>query len=156
MEWIRHSNLIENVDDHKEDARSEKAYRWLMKQELNLNTIRTVHDMVMLKKLEQRERGRWRQCGVIVGGRLCPSYSSVPGLMDAWMTCYSKSGTEEMIRQAHIEFEKIHPFVDGNGRTGRMILNWQREKAGFKPLLIRYDARGEYYQWFKEKPSLQE
>lgn len=154
--WIRHSNLIEEVDDAKEDARSIRAYKWFLKQPLDLTTILDLHDKVMEKKLSRYERGHWRKCAVIVGGRLCPHHSMVPGLMQAWITCYSKSATEEMIRQAHIEFEKIHPFVDGNGRTGRMIMNWQRQKAGLKPLLIRYDARGEYYQWFKGKPSLLE
>jgi len=49
----------------------------------------------------------------------------------------------------HIHFEKIHPFVDGNGRMGRILMNWQRVKVGLQPLIIWASERQAYYAWFK-------
>jgi len=48
----------------------------------------------------------------------------------------------------HINFEKIHPFIDGNGRIGRMLLNWQRVKLGLPVLVIKESEKQEYYKWF--------
>ena len=57
---------------------------------------------------------------------------------------------EETIEQDHIWFEKIHPFEDGNGRTGRILMNIQRLNAGL-PLLIIHEGKEqmEYYKWFQ-------
>ena len=80
-------------------------------------------------------------------------WSEVPTQMAAWTwnNKYAHERGEEAIRQGHIDFETIHPFEDGNGRTGRMLMSWQRKKAGLEPLLIRASERWEYYQWFKSR-----
>ena len=51
----------------------------------------------------------------------------------------------------HVKYEKIHPFADGNGRTGRMFMNWTRLKRNNEPLLIIHEGeeQREYYGWFK-------
>jgi Fic family protein len=56
---------------------------------------------------------------------------------------------EEQIKQWHINFEHIHPFEDGNGRTGRILMNIQRLKIGL-PLLIIHTGQEQqdYYKWF--------
>lgn len=46
----------------------------------------------------------------------------------------------------HGEFVKIHPFVDGNGRTARLLLNFELMKTGFPPVIIKKDMRSEYYE----------
>lgn len=59
--------------------------------------------------------------------------------------------TEDSIRSWHIAFQRIHPFRDGNGRTGRIILNWQRVQAGL-PILVIQSApieRAAYMEWFR-------
>jgi Fic family protein len=50
----------------------------------------------------------------------------------------------------HIRYEHIHPFVDGNGRTGRMFMNWERLKAGLPLLVIKESKKYDYYDWFKD------
>lgn len=146
--WIRESNLIEGVDDPKEDARSQRAWKWFLTQRLRLETILALHNKIMFKKLLSHERGHWRMENVTVGGRTPIDWSEVLGQMQAWEGNYHWADTEDQIKKAHIEFEIIHPFIDGNGRTGRMIMNWQRVKAGLEPLCIEAVKRWDYYKWF--------
>lgn len=50
----------------------------------------------------------------------------------------------------HIEFEGIHPFIDGNGRTGRMLVNLELMKAGYPPIAIKFTEKMTYYDAFDE------
>ena len=56
---------------------------------------------------------------------------------------------EETIKRFHISFEDIHPFGDGNGRVGRLIYCWMREKMGMPIHIIYEKDKQEYYQWFR-------
>lgn len=51
----------------------------------------------------------------------------------------------ELAAWTHAEFVRIHPFIDGNGRTGRLIMNYQLMRQGFLPILIDKDTRLDYY-----------
>ena len=57
--------------------------------------------------------------------------------------------SEHEIKMSHVEFEEIHPFVDGNGRTGRILMNLYRIYMGF-PILIIHTGKEqkEYYSWW--------
>jgi hypothetical protein len=70
----------------------------------------------------------------------------VDGLMTNWCMDYEQMGW----KKAHVAFETIHPFVDGNGRIGRILMNWQRLQEGL-PILIIHEGpeQMEYYKWFK-------
>lgn len=51
------------------------------------------------------------------------------------------------ILDTHIQFERIHPFSDGNGRTGRMILNYSLLQQGFPPLIIEKETKAQYIEF---------
>jgi hypothetical protein len=66
-----------------------------------------------------------------------------------------KSTKEVFIKQWHINFEGIHPFEDGNGRIGRILMNLQRLSVGL-PILIIHEGEEqfEYYKWFKKNVTI--
>jgi Fic family protein len=69
--------------------------------------------------------------------------------MEQFMHWYKTEGQQihPVTRAAvvHIEFVKIHPFVDGNGRTARLLLNFELMKNGYPPIVIQKVHRAEYY-----------
>lgn len=54
----------------------------------------------------------------------------------------------ERIARFHLEFEGIHPFIDGNGRAGRLILNLDLMQNGYLPINIKFTDRKKYYEAF--------
>ena len=52
----------------------------------------------------------------------------------------------DSILDAHIQFERIHPFSDGNGRTGRMLMNYSLLQEGFPPLIIEKETKATYIE----------
>lgn len=55
-------------------------------------------------------------------------------------------GLLEKIAFSHVQLAKIHPFLDGNGRCARLVLNFQLMKNGFAPVIIPYDERARYFE----------
>ena len=149
QEWIIQSNEIEEVYDPEAHALAQKAFDEFLSGPFSLKRIRDCHK-TLYGMFDPEIAGVWRKFDVQVGARICPSWWAVPHLMRGWLSDHRMAKTAEEIKQAHIFFEKVHPFGDGNGRVGRMILNYQRVKAGLEPLLIKKSERWEYYEWFQE------
>lgn len=152
-QWIRESNLIESVNEPEADEICTKAYRQFLRGPLTFRTLMKLHGKVMAGREIYGERhpeweGTLRNVDVMVGGRVCPEWHQVPSLMLQWFSIWALADTEESIKQAHIKFEHIHPFADGNGRVGRMVLNYQRNKIGLPPADITWMERWSYYAWF--------
>lgn len=150
LEWIRESNLIENIDSSQEDERCLRVWKELQRKRWTIDTILWVHRRIMWG-LNRRIAGKFRDCNVRVGDRVCPNWRTVLSSISSWVWLkeYVYERGELAIKQSHIEFEKIHPFKDGNGRVGRMLMNWQRKKGKFEPLLIKKSERFFYYEWFE-------
>lgn len=148
---IHHSNLIEGFDSERADRDSMTAWKWLIKQEsLSHGIIRKLQKRLTTFQTDMRPdwRGYYRDLSmqrVWVGGREGYPPGFIKPAMEEWL----EKCTDADPKQAHIEFEKIHPFVDGNGRTGRMLMWWMEIKQGKEPTLIKYEDRFDYYAWFQ-------
>lgn len=160
-EHVRQSNCIENIDDPTADAVGVAAWAWLIQQPtLTEEVVLMLHRITTAAQwdLLDEARGAWRTVDVSVGGRICPSWQQVPELMTQWLerwgTVPETGGVREAARRAHVQFEHIHPFEDGNGRTGRFLMWWHELQMGEEPTLIPAATKHtDYYPWFGETPA---
>jgi len=147
---IHESNLIENIDSSYEDNQSFKA--WLFLKDipfLTKDVLKELHRLVTVRNLEPEYQGKLRnelRINVSVGGRIAPQWFLVEHLVSNWLLDYESLEPIE----AHIRYEKIHPWVDGNGRTGRLLLWYHERKLGREPtLFFDKDKYEKYYPLFK-------
>lgn len=152
IKFIEHSNKIEGINDPREVPFSIIAWNDLIRLDrLFVGDILNVHKNIMMN-LRPDIAGKIRNCYVTVGGRSCPHPEFVEDLLDDWVFTYGKGvKTAAHAKQSHIDFERIHPFEDGNGRTGRLLWLWFREKAKLPFQHIKYEDRFKYYEWFADK-----
>ncbi len=155
IDFLEQSNLIESVGVEGMDD-SVKAYEYLMaiKAPLTKEHLLEIHRLV-LKTLKPSIAGKIRKGLVMVGGRYCPPAKEIPEKLERFFELvnhkrkeFSRTEKEVYCKLTHIDFEKMHPFMDGNGRVGRLILNWQRKQMGLPLLIIQNNRKYDYYNWF--------
>ena len=118
---------------------------------LTLHFIKGLHQLI-LKGIDDEWAGVWRKSNVIIAGatHVPPSHIQVPEQMEALANWYSEASQNlhpvKLAAQLHSDFVKIHPFVDGNGRTARLLMNFELMKNGFPPLILPVEKRLEYYE----------
>lgn len=141
--------------DHMEAVGHKEAFdfvRELVQSNVPMSerVIQQIHYLVLADKKD--DRGVYRRVPVrIMGAYHEPAqpYMIAPS-MEQLMISYAES-TEHIVTKLarfHIEFEGIHPFIDGNGRTGRLLVNLELMKAGFSPIDIKFTDRKSYYDAF--------
>lgn len=109
------------------------------------------HKILMLHQdLLPNEKGYFRNIPIYIGDRCGVSPELIRPLLEDWCEDIKSSFRDDDIKADHVQYEIIHPFVDGNGRTGRMFMNWQRLKVGLPILIIKESEKYEYYKWFEE------
>ena len=143
------------LKDHMEAVGHKEAFdfvRELVQENAPLSerVIQQIHYLVLADKKE--DRGVYRRVPVrILGARHEPvqPYLIQPKL-EQLLREYAESGEHPVTKLArfHIEFEGIHPFIDGNGRTGRLLVNLELMKAGYPPIDIKFTDRLAYYRAF--------
>lgn len=123
------------------------------KAALSLKLILSWHK-ILLSHIDDKIAGRFRigKEWVRVGNHLGANPVFVATLMQELVDRFKKDKTSyflDAIADFHAEFETIHPFVDGNGRMGRVLINLQLVKAGFPPIIIPNKSKHtEYYPLF--------
>ncbi|MBP5134382.1 MAG: Fic family protein [Paludibacteraceae bacterium] len=145
------------LKDHLETVGYKDAFYFVIDlvkhtQPLTEYTIKQIHQLVLADK--PSDRGVYRSIPVrIMGASHTPAqpYLIAPK-MEYLIESYneSESNIVSKLAQFHIDFESIHPFVDGNGRTGRLLVNLELMKAGFPPIDIKFTDRMRYYAAFDE------
>ncbi|MCM3337967.1 MULTISPECIES: Fic family protein [unclassified Paenibacillus] len=139
LEAINHKDAILYVEEivQKQEPLSE----W---------QIKSIHRLI-LKGIDDEHAGAYRKENVLISGaeHLPPEAVQVPVQMEEFIKWYGNEGQKQhpVVRAAliHSDFVKIHPFIDGNGRTARLLLNFELMKNGYPPIVIEKDMRAEYY-----------
>ncbi len=124
------------------------------KNELNLTVILFLHKM-LISNIRDDIAGRLRQGNeyVRVGSYIAPGPHEVTNLLETMLAEYQAKNHENIIKRIskfHLTFEHIHPFIDGNGRIGRILNNYLLIREGFVPINIKFIDRKKYYEAFEE------
>lgn len=145
------------LKDHMEAVGHKEAFEYvseLVKDNVPIseNVIKQIHFLVLADKKD--DRGVYRRVPVrIMGAQHEPvqPYLIEPK-MEQLLRDFKESSEHIVTKLArfHIEFEGIHPFIDGNGRTGRLLVNLELMKAGYPPIDIKFTDRITYYNAFDE------
>ena len=91
---------------------------------------------------------------IILGAEhIPPKPERVPNLMNYFIANYNncEESIFDKIARYHIEYESIHPFQDGNDRTGRLLINYELIKNNFPPAVIDVENRTKYYELLQTK-----
>ena len=145
------------LKDHLEAVGHRDAFLYVQdiaKSEVELSeyVIKNIHSLVLMNRPE--DKGQYRRIPVrIMGAYTEPvqPYLIEPKMVDLLHANENRKSTMttvERIAYFHLEFEGIHPFIDGNGRTGRLILNLELIRAGFPPINVKFEDRKRYYEAF--------
>ncbi|SHE60776.1 Fic/DOC family protein [Alkalibacter saccharofermentans DSM 14828] len=139
LEAINHREAILFVEDLI--ANKEPLSEW---------NIKNIHALI-IKEIDNTNAGKYRTENVVISGarHMPPKHYEVGDLMQKLIAEYQKEWKEfhPIVRATliHGEFVKIHPFIDGNGRTSRLLLNFELMKNGYPPIIIKNEDRARYY-----------
>ena len=120
-------------------------------------------DERFIKKLNEtinrdiKDTEGYRTIQVFIRGseHIPPAPEKIPNLMTYFVYNYNHDEEDifTKITRYHIKFEKIHPFEDGNGRTGRLLLNYELLKNDIPPVVISKEERVKYFEFLRNNDS---
>ena len=142
-----------SIVEHLEAINHAKAWEFIMtlqdksKKDITERTILDIHSLI-LQRIDMVNAGRYRSVPVRISGSsvVLPNPLKVPLLMKKFIEDFyaSKATIIDIAIRAHFDFVSIHPFSDGNGRAGRIIMNLILIQGGFPPAIIRKEDRKTY------------
>lgn len=147
------------LKDHLEAVGYKDAFQYveeLAKQDKDLSEfdIKSIHNLVLADRPE--DRGSFRRVNVRIAGALTNPVQpyliepKIEELLNNYKEWSKTMHIVECVANFHLHFESIHPFIDGNGRTGRLIMNLQLIKEGLPAINIKFADRRKYYDAFDE------
>jgi len=142
MELIGHRDACLFVEDLVREAAT-----------LTEKMILDIHSLVLMDRRE--DRGVYRRAPVTITGTKAelPQPWAIPIEMERLLAAYNgeMKNLHPVERAAlfHLRFESIHPFIDGNGRTGRLLMNLELMKEGFPPIDVKFQDRARYIACFR-------
>lgn len=145
-----------NLREHFEAINHKEAIEFVeslvVKDEmLSEYTIKSLHALI-LKNIDDKNAGSYRNINVLIAGATHrpPTNIEVPSKMEAFIDWYKTEAQTlhavERACQIHVDFVGIHPFSDGNGRTSRLLMNFELMKNGFPPVVLKVENRLAYYE----------
>ena len=132
---------------------------WTSGKLLTLTEVRHIHRLAMIPVWEvaphpdafdEESPGNWRRHDIhaFKHGMKPPSHPEIPALVRDWVDSVASLPRESPVAEAlaarHATFERIHPFIDGNGRAGRLLLNLLLVRLGYAPAIIQKRLRDRY------------
>jgi len=137
QETEMHNKVFLNMLDNKEKITNNLILQW--------------HKEIF-EKTKPGIAGRYRDYLVRVGNYIAPDWQDVKNLMEQLIDFINKNHLNpvELAARAHYRFESIHPFGDGNGRIGRLVMNSILWHFGYPMLIIEYKKRKAYYKAFSK------
>lgn len=129
-------------------AAIKEVERWVTeRRDLSARALLDLHQIVM-RDLDPAWGGRLRNGPVFIKGtrHTPPNAGHVSEQLDELIAWAGPGALHPVLLAAetHFRFESLHPFFDGNGRTGRLLLNWQLLQAGFPLTVIQVEERARY------------
>lgn len=120
--------------------------------DLSEDLITLLHQM-LIGNIDDSIAGRFRKVHeyVRVGTHIAPAPEHIGRMIENTLITYDSNHLEyflEKVARFHLQFETIHPFNDGNGRIGRILINWQLLRLGFPQVIIRNKGKQKYYDTF--------
>jgi Fic family protein len=144
LEVIGHRDAIELIQSLAQFAQSEAE------NPIRAFEIRQIHALIM-QSIAREEAGQYRRISVQSAGTgyVYPLPALIEGLMADfvdWLSTSSALHPLEFATEAHLRFVSIHPFRDGNGRTGRLLMNLLLLRAGYPIVIVANDQRAAYIE----------
>ena len=150
FEAINHKEAIEFVESLVESDEMLSEY-----------SIKSLHALI-LKNIDDENAGNYRKINVLISGATHrpPLSIEINSRMESFIHWYKTEAQMlhpiERACRVHVDFVGIHPFSDGNGRTSRLLMNFELMKSGFPPVVLKVEHRLAYYEALDKAHTLNE